>query len=89
MPNNMQKNSALSDSAYSAYCNMRNMQNMSNNMLQYAQQYAKYAKQYAEKYAFFCMSRGFNVISTESQAVPKRRLTSACTELQLNHGTPT
>jgi hypothetical protein len=33
------------------------------------------------------MSRGFNVISTESQAVPKRRLTSACTELQLNHGT--
>ena len=33
-----------SDSAYFAYCNM---QNMSNNMLQYAKQYAKYAIQCA------------------------------------------
>ncbi len=38
-----------SDSAYFAYCNMNNMQNMSNNMLQYAKQYAKYGKEYAEK----------------------------------------
>ncbi len=38
-----------SDSAYFAYCNMHNMQNISNNMLQYAKQYAKYGKEYAEK----------------------------------------
>ncbi len=36
-------------SAYSAYCNMQNMQIMSNNMLQYANQYAKYAIKYAKK----------------------------------------
>ena len=36
-------------SAYFAYCNMNNMQNMSNNILQYAKQYAKYGQEYAEK----------------------------------------
>ncbi len=30
-------------SAYSAYCNMQDMQNKSNDMPQYAKQYAKYA----------------------------------------------
>ena len=69
MQNNMQKNSALF--RFCIFC-----------ILQYAQ-YAKYAKQYAEKYVqLFGLSRGFNVISTESQAVPKRRLTSQCPPFQ-------
>ncbi len=49
MQNNMQKNSAMFRFCIFQYSNMQNMQNMSNNMLQYAKQYAKYAKQYAKK----------------------------------------
>ena len=55
--------------------NMQNMLNMSNNMLQYAKQYAKSAF-FLERFANSSrVGRGFNEISTESQAVPKRRLT--------------
>ncbi len=67
---------------------MQNMQNMLNNMLQYAKQYAKYAL-FLERFVHLSgVSRGFNEISTESQAATELRIAHSCTKLQLNHGSP-
>jgi hypothetical protein len=88
---NMQKKYAKkivqgSYSAYFAYCNMQNLQNMSNNMLQYAKKICKICI-FLERFVhLFGVSRGFNEISTESQAVPELRIAHSCTKLQLNHG---
>ncbi len=49
MPEKCKKTVQGSYSAYFAYCNMQNMLNMSNDMLQYANQYAEYATKYARK----------------------------------------
>ena len=71
-------------------------------ILQYAE-YAEYVKEYVAVCKTICniciflerfvhlagVSRGFNEISTESQAVPELRLAGSCTELQLDHGSPT
>ncbi len=76
-------------SAYFACCNMQNKLNMSKNMLLYAKQYAKYAFVLERFVHLSGVSRGFNEISTESQALPELRLARSCTELQLNHGSQT
>jgi hypothetical protein len=56
-------------------------------MLQYAKQYEKYA--FLEIFVHFSgVSRGFNEISTETQAVPELRIAHSCTKPLLNHGSP-